>query len=171
MTGANGPKQDNEDQMSFVRKVLGIVAGQLTITFIMLIGASVTPTENANCRFINVGYLEKPLCLNSFGYFSTSLACQLTSFFVYLFSIIALLCSKNLRHSVPINYIVLTIFTISMGFIFSGLTAWLTATSVLLSIGVLVVTLLCLFGAALLIPAKAAVMKGILIGVLAALFL
>lgn len=90
---------------------------------------------------------------------------------MYLFSIIALLCSKNLRHSVPLNYIMLFVFTVSMGFIFAGLTAWLTAASVLLSIGVLVVTLLCLFGAALLIPAKPQVLKGIMIGVLAAVFL
>ena len=137
----------------------------------MLIGASVTPTNSANCRYINVGYFKEPICLNGFGYFSTTLACQLTSFFVYIFSLIALLCSKNLRQSVPFNYILLFVFTIAMGFIFSGLTAWLTAASVLLSIGVLVVTLMCLFAAALLIKNKAAVLKGILIGVVAAIFL
>ena len=109
--------------------------------------------------------------MNGFGYFSTTLACQLTAFFVYLFSIIALLCSKNLRQSVPFNYILLFVFTVAMGFIFAGLTAWLTAASVLLSIGVLVVTLMCLFGAALLVKNKAAVLKGILIGVVAAIFL
>ena len=109
--------------------------------------------------------------MNGFGAFSTSLGCQLTSFFVYIFSIVALLCSKNLRQSVPFNYILLLIFTVAMGFIFAGLTAWLTAASVLLSIGVLVVTLMCLFAAALLIKAKAAVLKGLLIGVLVAVFL
>jgi len=109
--------------------------------------------------------------LNGFGYFTTTLACQIPAFIIYIFSMIALLCSKNLRHSVPLNYIMLFIFTVSMGFIFSGLTAWLTAQSVLISIGVLVVVLLCLFAAALLIKAKAAVLKGILIGVVAALFL
>lgn len=109
--------------------------------------------------------------MNGFGYFSTSLACQLTSFFVYIFTVIALLCSKNLRQSVPFNYILLFIFTVAMGFIFAGLTAWLTAASVLLSIGVLVVTLICLFGAALLIKDKAAALKGILIGIVAAVFL
>jgi FtsH-binding integral membrane protein len=137
----------------------------------MLIGASVTPSDPANCYYIPVGYFAQPICMNGFGYISTTLACQLTAFFVYIFSIIALLCSKNLRQSVPFNYILLFVFTIAMGFIFSGLTAWLTAASVLLSIGVLVVTLMCLFAAALLIKNKAAVLKGILIGVVAAVFL
>ena len=49
MDGATGPKADDADQMMFVRKVLGIVSGQLLISFIMLIGASVTPTDPANC--------------------------------------------------------------------------------------------------------------------------
>ena len=90
---------------------------------------------------------------------------------MYLTTIIALLCSRNLRHSVPINYILLFLFTVSMGFIFGGLTAWLTAQSVLISIGVLVITLMCLFGSALLIKARAAALKAVLIGVVAAIFL
>ena len=109
--------------------------------------------------------------MNGFGFFSTTLSCQLTAFFVYLSTIIALLCSKRLRHSVPTNYILLIVFTVSMGFIWAGLTAWLTANSILLSIGVLVVTLMCLFGAALLTPAKPQVLKGVLIGILAAVIL
>jgi len=62
-------------------------------------------------------------------------------------------------------------FTISMGFIFGGLTAYLTPGSVLLSIGVLVVTLLCIFATALCIPAKPAMFKGIIIAIFAACFL
>ena len=67
---------------------------------------------------------------------------------------IALLCSKNLRHSLPKNYIVLGVFTASMALVVSGLTAYVTATSVLLAVGVLVITLIFLFAAALFIPAK-----------------
>jgi FtsH-binding integral membrane protein len=155
MTGAEGPKHKNDEQMGFVRKVLGIVSVQLLVSFVMLIGAALPPSDQINCPHkVQVSYFSAPICMNGFAYFSTTLGCQLTAFFVYIFSMIALLCSKNLRHSVPINYILLFIFTVSMGFIWAGLTAWLTATSVLLSIGVLVITLLCLFGAALLIPAK-----------------
>ena len=170
MAGASGPKTDDSDQMMFVRKVLGIVSGQLLISFIMLIGASVTPSDPANCYNVRVSYRDS-ICMNGFGWLSTTVGCQITAFFVYIFTIVALLCSKNLRQSVPFNYILLFLFTVSMGFIFAGLTAWLTAQSVLISIGVLVVTLMCLFGAALLIKARAAVLKGILIGVLAAVFL
>ena len=61
--------------MSFVRKVLGIVAAQLTVSFIMLIGASVTPSDPANCHYVRVGYFQDPICLNGFGYFSTTLGC------------------------------------------------------------------------------------------------
>jgi len=95
----------------------------------------------------------------------------LTSVFMYLFTLIALLCSPNLRKSVPMNYIVLGLFTLSMAFMFAGITAWLTVKSVLISIGTLAITLICLFGAALIIPAKPKVVIGIAIGVFAACML
>jgi len=107
--------------MMFVRKVLGIVAGQLIVTFVILIGAS---------------YSE-----GGFGDFCRSLGCFITSIFVYMFSIIALLCSKGLRHSVPFNYIVLLIFTLSLSFMVAGITAYLTPESVIMAIGVLMLVL------------------------------
>jgi hypothetical protein len=67
---------------------------------------------------------------------------------------VSLLCSEKLRRTVPGNYGVLAAFTASMALVVSGLTAWLTVESVLLAIGVLVITLIFLFGAALCIPAK-----------------
>lgn len=73
---------------------------------------------------------------------------------IYLASLIALLCSKNLRHKLPGNYITLGVFTASMAIVISGLTAYLTVVSVLLAVGVLIITLICLFAAALFIPAK-----------------
>ena len=87
---------------------------------------------------------------------------------MYLTTIITIIISKKLRHKFPHNYILLTIFTLSLSFVVSGLTAWLTFKSVLLAVGVLVITLSCLFLAALFIPAKPAVLKGIAIGVAAA---
>ena len=69
------------------------------------------------------------------------------------------------------NYIVLGLFTLSMAFMFAGITAWLTVKSVLISIGTLAITLICLFGAALIIPAKPKVVIGIAIGVFAACML
>jgi hypothetical protein len=62
-------------------------------------------------------------------------------------------------------------FTLSMGFIFGGLTAYLTPGSVLLSIGVLVITLLCIFGAALCIPAKPKMLIGVMVAIFAACIL
>jgi FtsH-binding integral membrane protein len=154
--------------MGFVRKVLGIVSAQLFFSFIIMMGAAIeTSPVSVDLRAGTVtcehglpvaswqNYNSLSLgCMNSFGVFCQSVGCQVTSIIVYIMTICALLCSRNLRHSVPINYILLFMFTLSMGFIFGGLTAYLTPGSVLLSIGVLVVTLLCIFGTALCIPAK-----------------
>lgn len=155
--------------MGFVRKVLGIVTMQLIGSFIIIISASIRPSSKSidNCYIYNYGVV----CLNPFAMFCVSLPCQITSVIVYLISLIALLVSRNLRHSVPANYILLTLFTISLGFIFAGLTAWITPASVILSIGVLVATLLGLFGSALLIKNKAAALKFVLVGILAACIL
>ena len=91
-TGEKTEKElEKEDQMSFVRKVLGIVALQLSITFIFAI-----------CGSINY----------NFGAAAASLPCFITSISVYLASLIALFCSKGLRHSFPGNYAMLTIVTV-----------------------------------------------------------
>jgi FtsH-binding integral membrane protein len=146
-------KEEDEarcDQLSFLRKVLGIVAGQLLLTFICIVGASYS---------------------YDFGLFCTSLGCQLTSFFLYIFSMIALLCSRGLRHSVPANYIVLGLFTASMAFMLSGVTAWLTPESVLMAIGVLVIVLSMMWIGVLCVDNKAKLMMGVLIAVFAAIIL
>lgn len=78
------------------------------------------------------------------------------------------MCSKNLRKSVPANYIMLLIFTLSMAFMIASLTAWLTIASVLMAVGTLAITLTCLFAAALLVPAKPKILMGVLIAVFAA---
>lgn len=135
--------------MGFVRKVLGIVAAQLIFTFIILISASYS---------------------YDFGVFCTSVGCQVTSILVYLFSLIALICSKGLRHSVPMNYIVLLIFTLSLAFMVAGITAWLTPVSVMLAIGVLVLVLTSMFGAYLFIQDKAKAIMGLMIAMAVALF-
>jgi len=102
-----------------------------------------------------------------FGYFCSSLGCQLTSIFVYLFSFIALFCSKGLRYSTPMNYIVLMIFTVSMAFMISGLTAYLTTSSVLAAIGVLALVLTCLFGAMMFTTDFEKALTGVMFGILA----
>lgn len=140
--------EETADQMSFVRKVLGIVGFQLVITFAICIYASVSI---------------------DFGIFCISPGVQITSFFVYIASFIALFCSRGLRFAVPLNYIALTIFTISMAFMVASLTAWLTYESVLLSIGVLALVLTCLWTAMLATPNPEKVIMGMLIGLLGAI--
>lgn len=139
--------------MSFMRKVLGIVAGQLTLTFIICLGAAAS----------GIG--------SPFWMFCTSLGCFITCVFLYFFSIIALLCSPGLRHSFPANYVMLFIFTISMSFMIAGCTAWLTFQSVLLSIGVLMITLMALFSAVMLVPVKPKLIMGMCIAAMAAIVL
>ena len=80
-----------------------------------------------------------------------SLPCVIVSVSVLLISLITLLCSKNLRHSVPLNYILLALFTISCGLLFGAMASLLDAAYVILAISVLVATLLGLLGSALVI--------------------
>jgi hypothetical protein len=53
-----GEKTDKElekdDQMMFVRKVLGIVAGELVVTFIVLLGASYSLDFGNFCKSLGV---------------------------------------------------------------------------------------------------------------------
>jgi protein lifeguard len=85
---------------------------------------------------------------------------------VYLFSFIALFCSKGLRYATPMNYIVLFIFTVSMAFMISGLCAFLTPGSVLTSISVLAMILSCLFLSMMCTTNFERALKSVLIGIL-----
>jgi hypothetical protein len=87
---------------------------------------------------------------------------------VFLFSLIALLFYKRLRLSFPINYIVLLVFTTSLAFMIAGFTAWLTPISVVITTGVLALTLTCMFGACLVVPNKARAVEGLLVAMIAA---
>ena len=108
MTGTTGPKDQDSEQMGFVRKVLGIVSMQLFISFIILLGAAVEtepvsinrvgpipiPTCEHGAAVISFRYDESGValgCMNSFGYFCQTIGCQITSFLVYIMTICALL--------------------------------------------------------------------------------
>jgi FtsH-binding integral membrane protein len=69
------------------------------------------------------------------------------------------------------NYIVMTVFTLSMAFMVGGTTAWLTPVSVLMAVGTLAVILVCLFLAMLATPNKPKAVLGVCIGILAACIL
>lgn len=78
------------------------------------------------------------------------------------------MCSRALRHNVPVNYIVLALFTASMAFMIAGITAYMSFEGVGLAILTLMITLVCLFGAFLFTPNKLAALRGVLIGIVAA---
>jgi len=139
-----------EDQINFVRKVIGIVAAELAVTFAICIPASFSP---------------------SFGEFCASVGCQITAVFVYLFSFIALFCAPGLRKSVPMNYIVMTIFTASMGFMIGGWCNYLEGYSVLMAIGVLMIVLGCIFFSCLAIDNMAKAALKVCLGIIAACIL
>lgn len=81
------------------------------------------------------------------------------------------MCSRNLRHSTPANYIMLFVFTFSMAFMFASFTAFLTPASVMMAIGVLALVLTCLFFAVLATPNMAKAAFGVMMGILAAIML
>ena len=87
----------------------------------------------------------------------------MTKISVYIASLIALFCSKGLRHSFPGNYAMLTIFTVSMSLMIAGLTFYLTPGSVMVAVGVLALILTSMWAVMLFIPNKAKAFMGLLI--------
>ena len=81
---------------------------------------------------------------------------------------IILICSKNARESVPLNYILLFIFTLGETIEVAQLTALLEVTSVLISILALVLVCGSLFVSALFTPISATLFRNLIIGVIVA---
>lgn len=119
-------------------------------------------------------YTYEPYYINmpaTFGNYVATTVCQISNIFIYLFSFIALMCSKGLRMAVPYNYIVLIVFTLSMSLMVGGWTAYLTPASVLMAFGVLALVLTCIFLAVLATPNMLKAAIGVLIGMFAAIML
>ena len=108
-----------------MRKVLGIVATQLSLTFAMCL---------ASAKYVQVGsFMNRPdVCIWSF-------VALMTSF--------CLLCCKQNRHKVPRNYILLAIATIAEATSVAAMSAEYDVGAVVTSIFVLAVTLVCLSAA------------------------
>jgi FtsH-binding integral membrane protein len=83
-------------------------------------------------------------------------------------SMIVLICSKNARESVPLNYILLFIFTLGETVVVAQLTALLEVTSVLLSILALVLICGTLFVSALFTKISATLFRNLIIAVVVA---
>lgn len=148
-----------DQQVAYVRKVFGIVAVQLVITFASCLWSSFTATP----------YEYNPPA--TYGNFVNTLAVQLTALFVMLFTMIALLCVPRLRKQVPVNYILLFIFTMSEALAVSAWTAYLTPESVLIAIGVLMASVVTLAFAALTTPMTAKLARNLIIGLIIGVFI
>jgi hypothetical protein len=84
---------------SFIRKVYGVLSFQLVITS-LFISLSLFPSVKLFIlKNINIFYIF-----------------HIISFIASLITILLLVCSKNLAKTVPTNYILLTIFTVSESF-------------------------------------------------------
>ena len=114
-----------DDQVGFVRKVLGIVASQLTLTMAVCIGSSANP---------------------EMGKFFKKIEVALIGLFVLIASICTLISDKSWRLTVPHNYILLLLMTLAEAASVCAMTADLETVGVLITCGVFCVTLLCLFG-------------------------
>jgi len=120
-----------QDRLAFTRKVLGIVSFQLLVSMGMCVCAS---------------YFE------NFGYYCQQWWMVLISVVSLIFAVIPLYI---LRTKVPVNYILLMVMTMCEAMLFCSLTAMMTTESVLLSCGVLAVTVSTLFAGALICPSIA----------------
>lgn len=113
-----------DDQVNFVRKVLGIVAAQLTLTFVMCI---------ASAYFAG------------FGNFMNRVDVGLYCLVGLIVSISMLVCTKACRFAVPWNYLLLLLATVCEAASVAALTAKFEVGAVLTAIFVLCITLVCLF--------------------------
>ena len=109
------PDHKRADQVSFVRKVLGIVSAQMFTTFGFAVASSYYPEVGRFC--------QDPIIL-------------ICSCVMMIPVLCALMCSRSMRETVPINYLLLSIFTILESVSVGSLTASFDVASVLVSIGV-----------------------------------
>ena len=122
-------KDDERDEhIGFIRKVLGIVAAQMLVTFSMSLAASFDD---------KIGRLVK----NPFVYLS-SMMLLMTCFCI-------LMCSSHVRKSVPQNYFWLFGFTLGESVMIAAIASELKTESVVTSIMATCVLTACLFFAAL----------------------
>ena len=102
-----------QDHIEYVRKVLGIVTVQMTLTFLL---------AAASANFKNVGlFFKNPFVL--IGSFALMMGC-----------VLAIFCSKECRREVPKNYILLAGATMGEACFLAAVAADLTVFSVFTAI-------------------------------------
>ena len=92
---------NEEEQLELVRKVLGILSGQLIVVFVIVLASVVSS-----------GASLWELCGSPTGF--TALDC------VFVAMLAMLGCSIRARQTSPYNYILLTLFTITMSYMCAG---------------------------------------------------
>ena len=118
-----GDDSKADDQVNFIRKVLGIVAAQLSLTFTMCLASA---------------YHQ------GFGNFMNRPDVGIYCLILFIVTVAMLFCSKDYRHTVPWNYTLLTLATIAEAASVAALTAHYEVGAVLTAIFVLAITLVCL---------------------------
>ena len=127
-TDARAKRGDAEDHIGFIRKVLGIVAAQMAITFAFSVLASAYPSVGLIFR--------NPLV-------------YIFSFVTMLFCFCAIAVSKEARRKVPDNYFWLLGATLGESVLIAAVASEFTVTSVLTAIMATCFVTAGLFGAAL----------------------
>ena len=108
----------------FIAKVFGIVAFQMVLLFIMVF----------------IGFSNKTF----HDWLLTSKLMYLLTFIIFMVCLITPIISPALYRKVPLNYILLIVFTISYSWWIAGYTILYTKASVLVALFLTVVMVLCL---------------------------
>lgn len=101
----------NTERLGFIRKVLGIFSTQMVFTVIVL------------TAFISSQYLQNFMVKNVILLY--------ISIVVNIVTFCMIACSRNMARSVPINYILLTIFTVSEAYMLATVALTYTASSII----------------------------------------
>ena len=102
-------------RLGFVRKVFGILAVQLAVTFGIICLFVFSPEVNTYVRSRNGSWL------------------YWTSIFVFIASLLALACARNLARTVPYNYVALGVVTLSMSVMLGVVSSFYNSNAVMIA--------------------------------------
>jgi protein lifeguard len=108
-------RYDNETRLGFIRKVMGILAAQMLVTVLIVLSVCLS-SGLSEFLYNNIWLIY--LCLG-----------------FYLVVLIMLMCFKRFARSVPVNYILLGVLTVSMSVIAAVITSCYDPYSVLIALG------------------------------------
>ena len=139
-----------EEHMGFVRKVLGVVATQMTVTFVLAFMASAhKPSGN---------FFKSPYVL-------------IGALIAYIAGVFTLFCNEKARKTVPQNYILLFIVTAGLSSMIAAFAANLTALSVVTAIMGVCLSTVGLFVAAVYASSRAHMVRALYTGLIIAMIM